>query len=97
VLSIREQRQGNQEWYIVASRVACFDLGEFSWQKLGFAPKVPLIKFSFPLLSSPQSNEARTGRDFGEYYQIHNISEAINCPCGAAIQTREHRIRLPPI
>jgi ribonuclease HI len=35
--------------------------------------------------------QARTGHGhFGEYYQIHNIQEPTNCPCGAALQTREH-------
>ena len=35
--------------------------------------------------------QARTGHGyFGEYYQIHNIREPIDCPCGAELQTREH-------
>jgi len=35
--------------------------------------------------------QARTGHGHvGEYYQIHNISEPISCPCGAATQTHEH-------
>ena len=37
--------------------------------------------------------QARTGHGyFGEYYQTHNIQEPANCPCGAGIQTREHRV-----
>ena len=35
--------------------------------------------------------QARTGHGhFGEYYQIHNIQEPTNCPCGAGLQTCEH-------
>ena len=35
--------------------------------------------------------QARTGHGcFGEYYQIHNIQEPINCPRGTEFQTREH-------
>jgi hypothetical protein len=35
--------------------------------------------------------QARTGHGhFGEYYQIYNIQEPTNYPCGAALQTREH-------
>ena len=35
--------------------------------------------------------QAQTGHGyFGKYYQIHNIREPIDCPCGAELQTREH-------
>ena len=37
--------------------------------------------------------QARTGHGyFGEYYLTHNIWEPSDCPCGAAIQTRNHII-----
>ena len=35
--------------------------------------------------------QARTGHGYhGEYYQIHNTREPIDCPFGAELQAREH-------
>ena len=35
--------------------------------------------------------QARTGHGYyGEYYQIHNIQEPINCLCGTELQTRDY-------